>query len=83
MIQRRSSLSLAAKTAECGRVTGDIFGKELQSDETVQPRVLGLVHHSHPATAEFLDHSVVRDGLSNHIFASVARDIGAESGEPS
>jgi hypothetical protein len=25
----------------------------------------------------------VRDGLSNHIFVSVARDIGAESGEPS
>ena len=28
--------------------------------------VLSLVDHTHPATAEFLDDAVVRDGLANH-----------------
>ena len=48
------------------RVPGDLFGQKLQGDEAVQPSVLGLVDHTHAATAELLDDAVVRDGLADH-----------------
>jgi len=44
----------------------DIIRQELQSNKAVQLHVLRLVDHTHPATAEFLDNAVVRDGLANH-----------------
>src|SRR5438270_12397734 len=62
VIERRRGLRFALKTGECLRVTGDIFWQELESDETVQPRVLCLVHYTHATTAELLDDAVVRDG---------------------
>ena len=31
----------------------------------MQARVFGLVHHAHPAPAQLLDDSVMRDGLSD------------------
>ncbi len=39
------------------------FGKELQSNKTLETDVLGFVHHAHPATAQFFQDAVVRDGL--------------------
>ena len=44
----------------------DIFGQELQRNETSKLGVLSLVDDTHPAAAEFLDDAVVRDGLANH-----------------
>ena len=32
----------------------------------MQPRVLGLVHHAHAATAQLLDDAVVRNDLIDH-----------------
>ncbi|PYV74012.1 MAG: hypothetical protein DMG97_09805 [Acidobacteria bacterium] len=32
----------------------------------MQADVLGLVNHTHPATAELLDDAVMRDGLADH-----------------
>jgi hypothetical protein len=32
----------------------------------MQPGVFGFVNHTHPATAEFLNNTIVRDGLANH-----------------
>src|ERR1700682_1497241 len=32
----------------------------------MQPCVLSLIDHAHPAATEFLDNAVVRDGLVNH-----------------
>jgi hypothetical protein len=34
--------------------------QELQRDEAMQPGVLGLVDHTHPATAQLCDDAVVR-----------------------
>jgi hypothetical protein len=48
------------------RVSRYFIGQELQGHEAMQPSVLGFVHHTHPATAEFLDNAVVRDGLTYH-----------------
>jgi hypothetical protein len=48
-------------------VVGNVFRQELKRNETMQARVFGLVNDAHPATTEFLDDAVVRDGLANHV----------------
>jgi len=65
MVQRRSSLRLALKAGQRLRVSGDFIGQELEGNKSVQPRVLGLVHHAHSATAELLDDAVMRYGLAD------------------
>jgi len=42
------------------------FGQEFQGDTATQLRILGLIHHTHAATAQLLDDAVVRDGLADH-----------------
>src|ERR1700719_2073518 len=66
MIQGRRGTSFPAETFERLRVSGNIFRQELQGDEATKLRVLGLVNHTHPTTAQLLDDAVVRDGLSDH-----------------
>src|ERR1700682_6098129 len=50
----------------------------------MQPYVLSLIDHAHPAATKFLDNAVVRDGLVNHyIDASflVASSYGRGAGQ--
>ena len=50
----------------------------------MQPCVLSLIDHAHPAATEFLDNAVMRDGLVNHyIDASflVASSYGPGAGQ--
>jgi hypothetical protein len=42
MIQSGCGLRLALETGECLRVSGDLLRQELQRNEAMQPRVLGL-----------------------------------------
>src|SRR5215472_10426329 len=65
MVQGRSSTRLPAKTFHCMRVLGQAFRQEFQGDEAAKLRILGLVHHTHPATAKLFDDAVMRDGLSD------------------
>ena len=62
-----AALRFAAEALQSLGVLGDFFGQELQSDKTIEPGVLGLVDHTHPAAAELLDDAVVRDGLAEHL----------------
>ena len=66
VIERRSRLRLALKTAECLRVRAHFVRQELQGDKTVQPCVLSLVDDAHATAAKFFDDAVVRDGLADH-----------------
>src|SRR5579885_1273487 len=66
MIQSRRGLRLTTKTGKRLRVAGNFFGQELQRDEAVQARVLGLVHHSHAAAAKLFKNFVVGNVLANH-----------------
>ncbi len=66
VIKGRCRLRLALKTGQSLRISGHVLGQKLQGDETMEPGVLGLVHHTHPAPAELLDDAVVRDGLADH-----------------
>ncbi len=60
MIQRGRRLRLALKSRQCLLVFRHGLRQELQCDETAQPRVLGFIDDTHPATAEFLDDAVMR-----------------------
>ena len=63
MVQRGSRLRLALKPRQRLRIFCHIVGKEFQRDKTVQPGVLGLVHHAHsPAPKSFQD-AVMRKRL--------------------
>ena len=85
MIQCGCGLGLAPEAAERRGVAGDIFGKEFQGNKTVEAGVFGFVNHTHPATAELLDHPVVRDVLADHFaHGEVAPQRPRQnSGEPS
>ncbi len=66
MVQGGSSLGFALKAGESLRVFGYVVGQELEGDKATELHILSLVDHAHPATAEFLDDAVVRDGLADH-----------------
>jgi hypothetical protein len=66
VIQRGRGLRFALKTGQRLRIAGNFFGQELESDETMQPCVLGFVDHTHAPATKFFDDAIVRDGLANH-----------------
>jgi len=55
----------ALETGQRLGVSRNFRRQELQGDKSMQPRVLGLVDHTHPAAAQLLDDAVVRDGLAD------------------
>src|SRR5215470_7987300 len=67
MVESRGGTSFATKAFQRLRVMGNIFGEELQGDEATKLGVLGFVDDTHPAASEFLDHPVVRDGLTDKL----------------
>ena len=66
MVQGGCSLGFALKARECLRVSATSSGRNLRATKRPSSCVLGLVDDTHPATAEFLDDTVVRDGLADH-----------------
>src|SRR5271156_2259704 len=62
VIQRGCGFSLALEAAEGLRIFGYIVGEEFQGYEAIELDVLGLEDYAHPATTEFLQHAVVRNG---------------------
>src|SRR5215469_17383118 len=65
MVERRCCLRLSLKARQRLWVLRYIVREELQCHETMQPCVLGLVNHTHPAPAQLLDNAVVGDGLAD------------------
>ena len=65
MIQGRSGLRFTLKAGQCLSVAGHFIGQELESNKTMQSRVLRLVDNAHPAATEFFKDAVVRDDLSD------------------
>ena len=53
MVQRRSSLRLALEAFEGLMVAGYIVRQELESNETIEACVFGLINHTHAAATEF------------------------------
>jgi hypothetical protein len=67
MIQRRCGLRLAPEADQRLRVFGNLIRQKLESNETVQPGVLGLIYDTHASAPKFLDDAVVRDGLAKQL----------------
>ena len=66
MVQGGSRARFAAETLERLRVLGDVGGEEFEGHEAAQFGVFGLIDDTHPASAEFLENTVVRNGLADH-----------------
>jgi len=54
------------ETAERPWVVSDFTRQKLESDKALDPSVLGLVNHSHPAAAQLLDDAVMGNSLADH-----------------
>src|SRR5215471_2764494 len=81
MVQCGSGFGFAAKPFERLRIVSQRIGKKLKGNETVEPCVLGLVDHTHPAAAEFFEDAVMRDGLADERLGlwHLARILGCRS----
>ena len=66
-------LALRAGSAQEHERLAQVLREELQRDKAMKLRVFGLIHHTHPTTAEFLNDAVVRDGLADHVFPVLPR----------
>ena len=66
MVQSGSGACFTAEAFERLRILSYVLRQKLQCDKSAKLSVLGLVHHTHPAAAEFLDDAIVRDGLADH-----------------
>ena len=64
MVQRRRGPCFPPETLECQRIAGDVIGKKLQRNKAAKLGVFGLVNHTHSATAQLTDDTVVRNGLA-------------------
>src|SRR3984893_5998195 len=67
VVQRRISARVAFEASERTRVSSALTCQELQGHESMQSGVFGLVDDTHPASPEFLQNTVVRDGLADHL----------------
>src|SRR5580700_5671004 len=66
MIKCGCCLCFALETFKRGAVMGHQLGQKLQSYETVEPAVLGLVDDTHASAADFFDDAIVGNGLTDH-----------------
>src|SRR6476661_2417186 len=78
MIQRRRRMRLAPETLERLGIPGYIFGKELQSDRSIESGVIGLIDDPHASSPKFLGDAVVRDGLADGWRHQSAPSLGLE-----
>jgi hypothetical protein len=52
-------LGFTLKSTERLGIPGYLLRKKLKRDETMQPGVLGLIDHPHPATAELFNDAIM------------------------
>jgi hypothetical protein len=75
MVQSRRGASFALESLQGLLIACQVVWQELQSHEPPQARVFRFVNNTHPATAESLQDSIVRDGLANHLEGMFLRAI--------
>jgi hypothetical protein len=55
----RCGLGFTLKSTERLGIPGYLLRKKLKRDETMQPGILGLIDHPHPATAELFNDAIM------------------------
>ena len=78
MIQGRGSTRLTTEALQRLRVLRNVVGKKLQSDETSERSVFGLVDHTHATTAQLPDDAIVRNGLADHYWRIITGRAGKD-----
>jgi hypothetical protein len=71
VVQSRSSPRLALEAVESLGIPSDLVRKKLESYETLEPGVLGLVDHAHPAAAQLLDNAVMGNDPADRQIAAL------------
>src|SRR5690242_1780206 len=66
MVQRRCCPGFTTKALKRLGIPRQVLRQELERHEPTEPRILGLVHHTHPAAAELFDDLVVGDFPADH-----------------
>jgi hypothetical protein len=59
MVQGRGRSRFTLEALDGGLIVPEVRRKELESDEPSEPKIFGLVHHTHPAAAELFEQTVV------------------------
>ena len=59
MVQSRSRTCFAAETFQRLLIFRHIFREKFQRDEAAELGVLGFIHNTHTATADFFDNAIV------------------------
>src|SRR6202034_4080760 len=74
---------LSLKAAERLCVVGELVGKELQGDVATELEVFSLIHHTHPATADLAEYSVMGNRLPHGLGRRGHRQImvGSDGGQ--
>ena len=60
MVQRGGRARFAPKSFQRLRIVRKFFRQEFQRHKPAEFRILGLVHHTHPAAAKLLGDTVMR-----------------------
>ena len=66
MIEGGGGASFSAETLQRLRILQGLLGQELQSYQSSQTNVLGLVDDAHSSAAKLFNDAVMRDGFANH-----------------
>ena len=66
VIEGRSGARFALESLQRLVVLRQFLGQEFQRDEAAELDVFRLVHHTHPAAAEFFNDLIVRDRFADH-----------------
>src|SRR5438552_1220535 len=83
MVQNRSGSRFAEEPLDRCSVAADFGGEELQSHIASQADVFRSVHHAHSPTAQLLDHTIMRHGLTNHGLPILGELISHKKGQNS
>ena len=71
MVERRHRLRLSLKAVQPLWVSRKVLRQKFKRHKTMQAGVLGLIHHSHTAAAEFLNNFIMRNCSTNQFLCCV------------
>jgi hypothetical protein len=66
MVQGGGSPRFPSETFQHWLRMPQVFGQELQRNETVKTNIFSLENHTHSAAAELFQDAIVRYGLADH-----------------
>ncbi len=75
VVQGRSGFGFSLESSQRLWVLGDVLWQKLQGHKSAELQVLSFIDHTHPAAAQLLQHTVMRDGFPDHGSQLVLRHL--------